>query len=180
MLLCFYGLGTNIGPEARQRRRSWRKPTGFVYTRRRFITRDDLRAATTSVAMPFSRFASRAREKAPRPALGLEEVRRLDQNLMTEWHARYRGPRHHDLLACRTQGGLHLLALKNCSFPKWRRCTAAPALHGNVGERQYVDTMGKAKSRSPFVRCWVSTPATAEGIHRQKLYDRRAKRTTPT
>jgi len=80
-------------PEARQRRRSWRKLPDCC-TRAGVLLR-----VTTYVPpllrwpMPFSRFASRSSGRRHHGLrLGLEEFGAWDQNLMTEWHARYRGP----------------------------------------------------------------------------------------
>lgn len=49
LLLCFYGLGTNIGLKRVSAGDHGESYRDLLYTRRRFITRDQLRAATTSV-----------------------------------------------------------------------------------------------------------------------------------
>ena len=81
-----------------------------------------------------------------------------DQNLTTQWHVRYGGPGHHDLLACR--------AVNRCAstrsssrrrHPRWRLMIEGVIRHCTEMEvdRQYVDSPW-SKHRSPSRFCRLS------------------------
>jgi TnpA family transposase len=93
LLLCIYGLGTNIG----LKRVSLAEPGisyhDLVYIQRRFLQRDALRQAIAAVANATfaARQASIWGETTTACASDAKKFAAWDQNLLTEWHARYGG-----------------------------------------------------------------------------------------
>src|SRR5436190_19968852 len=92
LLLCCYGLGTNIGLKRVSAGDHGESYKDLHYARRRFITRDYLRAATSSVANAIFqvRYPQIWREGTTACASDSKKFGAWDQNLLTEWHARYR------------------------------------------------------------------------------------------
>ena len=96
-----------------------------------------------------------------------------DENLMTEWHARYRGPGIMIYWHVERKAVCIYSQLKNCSSSEvaamitgvLRHCTEISV------ERQYVDTHGQ--SEVAFAFCTLlgfQLLPRLKGIHRQKLY----------
>jgi hypothetical protein len=93
LLLCLYGWGTNIG----LKRVSLAEPRishhDLVYIHQRFLQRDALRQAIAAVAN--ATFAARQAhiwgESTTACASDAKKFAAWDQNLLTEWHARYGG-----------------------------------------------------------------------------------------
>ena len=95
LLLCLYGLGTNTGlKRVANSEQGTESQADLRYVRRRYIRTEALRAAIAAVA--------NATFRARRPEIWGEgttacasdskKVGVWDQNLLTEWHVRYRGP----------------------------------------------------------------------------------------
>lgn len=156
LLLCLFGIGTNVGLK---RIASQQPSVNFEelrYVKRRFVQKDALRAAiaeivnatfrirnpviwgdvTTSCASDFKKFAA------------------YDQNLMTEWHARYGG-----------RGIMiywHVETNSTCIYSQLRRCSSsevAAMIEGVLRhctdmdvERQYVDSHGQSEVAFAFSR----------------------------
>lgn len=91
LLLCLYALGTNAGFK---RMAHAEKPQDLHYIQRRFVTRDNLRAAIAEVVNAI--FKARSPhiwgEATTACASDSKKFAAWDQNLLTEWHIRYRGP----------------------------------------------------------------------------------------
>jgi hypothetical protein len=91
LLLCLYALGTNTGY---QRMGHEVSPEMLRHIRRRYITRENLRTAIGQVVNAI--FAVRAPhiwgEATTACASDSKKFAAWDQNLLTEWHVRYRGP----------------------------------------------------------------------------------------
>lgn len=175
LLLCFYGLGTNIGLKRVCAGDHGENYRDLLYTRRRFVTRDDLRAATTSVANAI--FSIRQPqlwgEGTTACASDSKKFGAWDQNLMTEWHVRYRGPGIMIYWHVERKAVCIYSQLKSCSSSEvaamitgvLRHCTEMSV------ERQYVDTHGQ--SEVAFAFCTLlgfQLLPRLKGIHRQKLY----------
>ncbi len=112
LLLTLYGLGSNAGIKrmsAGQQRTNYKD---LLYIRRPYVTKDQLRAAIREVVNSTLRERSTAiwGEGTTACASDSKKFGAWDQNLMTEWHARYGGRGVMNLLACGSQIGLHLLA----------------------------------------------------------------------
>jgi TnpA family transposase len=92
LLLCLFGLGTNIGLKrvVSGITESYRD---LLYVRGRFITRENLRAAIATVANAVLRERkTQLWGQATSCAGDSKKFGAYDQNLLTEWHVRYRGP----------------------------------------------------------------------------------------
>ncbi|MEM8860876.1 MAG: Tn3 family transposase [Chloroflexota bacterium] len=91
LLMCLYALGTNAGF---QRMAHAEKPKDLRYVKRRFINKNSLRAAIADVVNDI--FKVRAPhiwgESTTACASDSKKFAAWDQNLLTEWHVRYRGP----------------------------------------------------------------------------------------
>jgi TnpA family transposase len=91
LLLCLYALGTNAGFK---RMAHTENPRDLLYIKRRFINKDNLRAAIATIVNAI--FKVRAPhiwgEATTACAADSKKFAAWDQNLLTEWHVRYRGP----------------------------------------------------------------------------------------
>jgi hypothetical protein len=94
LLLCLYGLGTNIGLKRVSVGDHGESYRDLLYTHNRFLTKDAMRAAITEVvnAIFRIRLPNIWGEGTTACASDSKKFSAWDQNLMTEWHARYRGP----------------------------------------------------------------------------------------
>ena len=95
LLLCLHGLGTNAGLKRMCSGGGDDSYADLQYVRRRYVTKEHLRSAIAQVCNAIFRVRDAGIWGETTTAcvrLGLEEVRRWDQNLMTEWHVRYGGP----------------------------------------------------------------------------------------
>jgi TnpA family transposase len=173
LLLCLYGLGTNAGIKrvASGAQINYRD---LLYVLRRFINKDSLRASIAEVANAILR----EREifiwgEATSLASDSKKFGAWDQNLMTEWHIRYRGP------------GImvywHVEKKALCIYSQIKRVSSsevAAMIEGvlrhatdmNV-EKDYVDSHGQ--NEAAFAFCHVldfQLLPRLKGIGRQKLY----------
>ncbi len=93
LLLCLHGLGTNAGLKRMCSGSTTHRYADLLYVRRRYITKDQLRAAIAKVCNAI--FATRQSdlwgEATTACASDSKQFGAWDQNLMTEWHARYGG-----------------------------------------------------------------------------------------
>ncbi|MDP9474213.1 MAG: Tn3 family transposase [Actinomycetota bacterium] len=93
LLLCLYGLGTNAGLKRVAAGDEGSAYSDLRYVRRRFVHKEQLRAAIGRVADGV--FAARDRfiwgEATTACASDSKKFGAWDQNLMTEWHIRYGG-----------------------------------------------------------------------------------------
>lgn len=174
LLLCLYGLGTNIGLKrvsAGDHGISYRE---LVYTKQRFMTPEHLRAAIRAVAN--ATFQARLPhiwgEATTACASDSKKFGAFDQNLLTEWHVRYRGPGVLIYWHVERKAMCIFSQLKSCSSSEvaamiegvLRHCTEMAV------DRNYVDTHGQ--SEVAFAMCSLlgfRLLPRLKGIHRQKL-----------
>ena len=174
LLLCLYGLGSNTGLK-----RVLSKDTGInydelLYIKRRYIHAEPLRAAIAKIANAI--FDIRQPhiwgEGTTACASDSKKFGAWDQNLMTEWHIRYRG-----------RGVMiywHVEKNANCIYSQLKRCSASEVGSMIKGvlqhctqmsiNRQYVDTHGQ--SEVAFAFCHLlgfNLMPRLKGIARQKL-----------
>jgi TnpA family transposase len=141
----------------------------------RFLTKEQLRAATTEVANAIFRIRVPAiwGEGTTACASDSKKFAAWDQNLMTEWHARYRGP-----------GVLiywHVERKSTCIYSQPKNCSSSEVAAMITGvlrhcsdiqvERNYVDTHGQ--SEIGFAFCSLlgfQLLPRLKNIHAQKLY----------
>ncbi len=93
LILTLYGLGTNAGLKRIIAGNHGEKHQDLQYIKRKFINKDNLRDAIASVvnAIFNSRLESIWGEGTTTCASDSKKVGAWDQNLLTEWHIRYRG-----------------------------------------------------------------------------------------
>lgn len=173
LLLCLYGLGTNAGIKrvASGAQINYRD---LLYILRRFVNKDSLRASIAEVANAVLRERDIAIwGEATSLASDSKKFGAWDQNLMTEWHIRYRGP------------GImvywHVEKKALCIYSQIKRCSSsevAAMIEGvlrhatdmNV-EKDYVDSHGQ--DEAAFAFCYMldfQLLPRLKGIGRQKLY----------
>jgi TnpA family transposase len=91
LLLCLYALGTNAGFK---RMAHAERPQDLLYIKRRFIFKDNLRAAIAEIVNAIFKVRSSHiwGEATTACASDSKKFAAWDQYLLTEWHVRYRGP----------------------------------------------------------------------------------------
>ena len=156
LLLCLYGLGTNAGMKRLAVGRHGFSYKELLHTRRHYIDADALRDATRRVvnATLAVRHPSIWGEGTTACASDSKHFGAFDQNLMTEWHARYGG-----------RGVMiywHVDRGSVCIHSQLRRCSSsevAAMIEGVLRhdtkmeiERQYVDSHGQSEVAFAFCR----------------------------
>ncbi len=156
LLLCLYGLGTNAGLKRLAVGRHGFSYGDLLHTRRRYIDADSLRDATRRVvnATLAVRHPRVWGEGTTACASDSKHFGAFDQNLMTEWHARYGG-----------RGVMiywHVERGSVCIHSRLRRCSSsevAAMIEGVLRhdtemevERQYVDSHGQSEVAFAFCR----------------------------
>ena len=174
LLLCLYGLGTNTGLKRILSKEQGVTYDELLYVKRRYIHAEPLRAAIAEVANAI--FDVRQPhiwgEGTTACASDSKKFGAWDQNLMTEWHIRYRG-----------RGVMiywHVEKNANCIYSQLKRCSASEVgamikgvLHHCTQmsvNKQYVDTHGQ--SEVGFAFCHLlgfNLMPRLKNIARQKL-----------
>ena len=175
LLLCLYGLGTNTGLKRMASSMLGISYRDLLYTRRRFITKDYLRAAIAAVTN--ETFNIRRPdiwgEATTSCASDSKHFGAWDQNLMTEWHARYCG-----------RGVMiywHVEKNSACIHSQLKRCSSsevAAMIEGVLHHctdmevtRQYVDSHGQSDVAFGFCSLLgFELLPRLKRIHAQKLY----------
>lgn len=175
LLLCLHGLGTNAGLK---RMCSGGGPDSYAdlqYVRRRFITKEQLRTAIAMVCNAI--FAVRQvdlwGEGTTACASDSKQFGAWDQNLMTEWHARYGG-----------RGVMiyyHVERHSVCIYSQLKACSSSEVASMIEGvlrhdtdmevEKKYVDTHGQ--SEVGFALCHLlgfQLLPRLKNLKKQKLY----------
>lgn len=175
LLLCLFGIGTNVGLK---RIASQQPSVNFEelrYVKRRFVQKEALRAAITEVVNGTLRIRNQTiwGEATTACASDSKQFGAYDQNLMTEWHARYGG-----------RGVMiywHVDTNSTCIYSKLRRCSSSEVAAMMEGvlrhctdmeiERQYVDSHGQSEVAFAFsyILGFDLLPRL-KAIARQKLY----------
>jgi TnpA family transposase len=147
LLLCFYGMGTNTGLKRISQGEHGQSYNELIYTRRRFIHQEHLRAAIIDVANAI--FQVRQPhiwgEGTTTCASDSTQFGAWDQNLMTEWHLRYGGKGVMIYWHVEKHATCIYSQLKTCSSSEvaamikgvLRHCTQMKV------EKQFVDTHGQ-------------------------------------
>jgi TnpA family transposase len=175
LLLCLYALGTNTGLKRMSGGAHGESYKDLLYVRRRFLHRDALRNAIARVANAIfrTRLPHIWGEATTACASDSKKFGAWDQNLLTEWHARYRGPGvmiywHVDKKACCIYS-----QLKSCSSSEvaamiegvLRHCTQMAV------DRNYVDSHGQSAVAFAFTKLLgFELLPRLKAIHTQKLY----------
>lgn len=149
LLLCLHGLGTNAGLK---RMTSGGGEDGYadlLYVRRRFITKEGLRGAIARIcdAIFEVRRADLWGEGTTACASDSKRFGAWDQNLMTEWHARYGGPGVMVYWHVERHSVCIYSQLKTCSSSEVASMIEGVLRHNTEMdvEKQYVDTHGQSE-----------------------------------
>lgn len=175
LLLCLYALGTNTGFSRVSAGDSEVSDHHLWYVRRRFLNRDNLRAAIREVANAVLRVRHPEiwGTDITSCASDSKKFGAWDQNLLTEWHIRYGGP------------GImvywHVEKKSLCIYSQVKRCSSsevAAMIEGVLRHctdmeitKNYVDTHGQ--SEIAFAFCHLlgfQLMPRLKGIGRQRLY----------
>ena len=175
LLLCLYGLGTNMGLKRMVPSRGGLSYRELLYTRHRFIEKDALREAIRRVvnATLASRLSHVWGEGTTACAADSKKFGAWDQNLMTEWHIRHGG-----------RGVMiywHVERKSACIYSQLKRCSASEVASMIEGvlrhctemkvDEQYVDSHGQ--SEVGFAFCHLlgfDLLPRLKAIASQKLY----------
>jgi len=175
LLLCVYGLGTNIGLRRVAAGDHGQSERDLYYTRRRFLTRDALRAAIARVVD--AAFAARRPdvwgEATTACASDSKKFGAFDQNLLTEWHARLHGPG--------VMVYWHMDKKAACIYSQLKRCSSSEVAAMITGvirhctamaiDRQFVDSHGQSEIAFTFCNLLgFRLLPRLKALHAQKLY----------
>jgi TnpA family transposase len=175
LLLTLYGLGSNAGIKRMSAGQVRSNYKDLLYVRRRYITKDQLRAAIREVvnAIFRERQVHIWGEGTTACASDSKKFGAWDQNLMTEWHARYGG-----------RGVMiywHVDRKSTCIYSQLKRCSSSEAAAMIEGvlrhattmsvEQQYVDSHGQSEVAFAFCRLLgFDLLPRLKNIHSQRLY----------
>jgi TnpA family transposase len=175
LLLTLYGIGTGAGLKRVGMGHTSVSYRDLLYIRQRFITKEYLRQAIAEVVNHI--FAARLPEiwgeGTTACASDSRHFRSWDQNLMTEWHARYGKPGIMIYWHTERKSACIHSQLKTCSSSEvaamiegvLRHCTDMTI------DRQYVDSHGQ--SEVAFAFCHLlgfQLLPRLKAIHKQRLY----------
>ncbi|GCE17662.1 putative transposase [Dictyobacter kobayashii] len=154
LLLCLYGLGTNTGFKRLPSADPGTTDSDLRYVRSRYIHKEQLRNAIAHVANAIFevRRADIWGEGTTACASDSKKFGAWNQNLLTEWHIRYRGPGIMIYWHVERKSTCIYSQLKSCSSSEvaamieglLRHCTDAEI------EKNYVDTHGQSEVAFAF------------------------------
>lgn len=128
LLLCMYGMGTNMG----LKRMAGVDPNitaeDLRYTRRRYLNKEQMRAAIGQVVNTLFRARLEAiwGEATSTCASDSKKFHAVDQNLLTQWHARYCGPGVLVYWHVERRSVCIYSQVKSCTSRRaWRQCSKA-------------------------------------------------------
>ena len=175
LLLCLNGIGTNTGLKRMASGQEDVTYKDLLYVRRRFITRDALREAIAAVVNATLRARHPAiwGEGTTACAADSKQLGAWDQNLMTEWHARYGG-----------RGIMvywHVERKSLCVYSQLKTVSSSEAAAMIEGvlrhctemavDRTYVGSHGQSEVAFSFCHLLgFQLLPRLKGTHRQKLY----------
>ena len=175
LLLCLHGIGTNAGLKRMCSGGGEVSEAVLQYIRRRYVHKEQLRDAIGHVcnAVFQARDAALWGEATTTCASDSKKFGAWDQNLMTEWHARYGGPG--------VMVYWHVEQHSVCIYSQLKRCSSsevAAMIEGVLRhdtemevDKNYVDTHGQ--SEVGFAFCHLlgfQLLPRLKNIKRQKLY----------
>ena len=175
LLLCLFGFGTNIGLKRVASQQPNVNYEELRYVKRRFVQNDALRAAIAAIVNGTFEIRQTAiwGDATTACASDSKQFGAYDQNLMTEWHARYGG-----------RGVMiywHVEKHSTCIYSQLRRCSSsevAAMIEGVLRhctdmeiQRQYVDSHGQSEVAFAFSHLLgFDLLPRLKGIARQRLY----------
>lgn len=175
LILSLYGLGTNTGLKRVSAGNHGQSYKDLLYVRRKFINKDNLRSAISAITNNILqvRLQEVWGEGTTTCASDSKKFGAWDQNLMTEWHVRYRG-----------RGVMiywHVEKNSACIYSQLKSCSSSEVASMIEGllkhctdmeiESNYVDTHGQ--SEVAFAFCHLlgfNLMPRLKNIGKQKLY----------
>jgi TnpA family transposase len=175
LLLCLYGLGTNMGLKRIAYGEMAENQSDLRYVRRKFIHKEQLGNAIRDVANAIfrARLTQIWGEATTACASDSKKFGAWDQNLMTEWHTRYGGRGIMVYWHVETKSVCIYSQLKSCSSSEaaamiegvLRHCTEMSV------QKNYVDTHGQSEVAFAFSHLLgFDLLPRLKRIHKQKLY----------
>ena len=175
LLLTLYGLGTGAGLKRVHMGNPEVAYKDLLYIQQRFITRDALRQAIATVVNRLFelRWPQLWGEGTTACASDSRHFRAWDQNLMTQWHARYGKPGVMIYWHVERKAACIYSQLKTCSSSEVAAMIEGVLRHCTTMEvdRQYVDSHGQ--STVAFAFCHLlgfQLLPRLKAIHKQRLY----------
>lgn len=175
LLLCLYGLGTNAGLKRMCSGGGEDTYADLQYIRRRFITKEHLRAAIARVCNAIFRVRNPDLwgEGTTACASDSKKFGAWDQNLITEWHVRYGGPGVMIYWHVEKNSVCIYSQLKAPSSSEVASMIEGVLRHDTEMdvEKQYVDTHGQ--SEVGFAFCYLlgfSLLPRLKNLKKQRLY----------
>ncbi len=175
LLLCLFGIGTNIGLKRVASQQPNVSYEELRHAKRKFLQKDTLRAAIAEIVNGTFHIRQHAiwGDATTACASDSKQFGAYDQNLMTEWHARYGG-----------RGIMiywHVEKNSTCIYSQLRRCSSsevAAMIEGVLRhctemevERQYVDSHGQSEVAFAFSYLLnFELLPRLKAISKQKLY----------
>ncbi|WP_247642872.1 Tn3 family transposase, partial [Roseibium sp. TrichSKD4] len=175
LILCLYGVGTNTGLKRISAATDGVSHAELLHVRQKFLHKDALRSATNLVsnAILAIRNPDIWGDTGTACASDSKKFGAWDQNLLTEWHARYGG-----------RGVMiywHVERRSNCIYSQLKRCSSSE-VHAMIEgvlrhctdmtiQRQYVDSHGQSEVAFAFCRLLgFELAPRLKAIARQRLY----------
>ena len=175
LLLTLYGLGTGAGLKRVHMGNPEVAYKDLLYIQQRFITRDALRQASATVVNRLFalRWPQLWGEGTTACAADSRHVRAWDQNLMTQWQARYGKPGVMIYWHVERKAACIYSQLKTCASSAVAAMIEGVLRHCTTMEvdRQYVDSHGQ--STVAFAFCHLlgfQLLPRLKAIHKQRLY----------
>ena len=175
LLLCLYGLGTNTGLKRVSSGAGAESYPDLVYVRRRFIRKEPFREAIAKVVNGVFRVRLPHiwGEATTACASDSKKFGAWDQNLMTEWHARYGGKGIMIYWHVEKHAACIYSQLKTCSSSEVAAMIEGLLRHDTEMEVQknYVDSHGQSEVAFAFCRLLgFQLLPRLKAIHAEKLY----------
>ncbi|WP_253806498.1 Tn3 family transposase [Paenibacillus polymyxa] len=175
LILALYGLGTNTGLKRVSAGEHGESYKDLLYVRRKFIHKDNLRNAISEVVNAIFRVRMQEiwGDATTSCASDSKKFGAWDQNLMTEWHIRYRG-----------RGVMiywHVEKHSTCIYSQLKSCSSSEVAAMMEGllrhctemevEKNYVDSHGQSEVAFSFCHLLgYHLMPRLKAIHSQKLY----------
>ncbi|SHK62484.1 Transposase and inactivated derivatives, TnpA family [Paramaledivibacter caminithermalis DSM 15212] len=175
LILALYGLGTNTGLKRVSAGNHGENYKDLLYIRRKFINKDNLRNAISSVvnAILNCRIEDIWGDGTTTCASDSKKFGAWDQNLMTEWHIRYRG-----------RGVMiywHVEKKSTCIYSQLKTCSSSEVSAMIEGllrhctdmeiQKNYVDSHGQSEVAFAFCHLLgLKLMPRLKAIYKQKLY----------
>lgn len=175
LILALYGLGTNTGLKRISAGNHGENYKDLLYIRKKFINKDNLCNAISTVvnAILESRVENIWGEATTTCASDSKKFGAWDQNLMTEWHIRYRG-----------RGVMiywHVEKNSACVYSQLKTCSSSEVSAMIEGllkhctdmeiEKNFVDSHGQSEVAFAFCNLLgFNLMPRLKAIHKQKLY----------